>query len=190
MATAELQEFLDVLRGDDRPAIEALLGRLDPFLRKIIRLRLIDGRLRRVMDTTDIFQSLLKDFLSQRPGGDPPAQGSTGLHAYLAAAVHHKIQTRTRKERRHAGSLAADWEPVSPEAPAPRRVEDRDLSQAIRARLPEPTRRLFDLKAEGLTWAEIAARVGGNADALRMRLRRTVAAVLGDLGQGGPDHVQ
>ena len=40
-----------------------MLREMDPFLRRVIRLRLLDGRLRRAVDTTDILQSLLKDFL-------------------------------------------------------------------------------------------------------------------------------
>ena len=190
MATPEYHEFLAVLRSGDRQAVEELLRQLDPFLRRIIRLRLIDGRLRHVTDTTDILQSLLKNFLSQRQKDHLPAPGADGLYAYLAAAVHHKIQTRARKERRHAGSLPDDWEPASPEPSPPQQVEGRDFSQAIRARLPEPARRLFDLKAQGLTWTEIAAQVGGQPDALRMRLRRAIATVLGALGHEELSHAR
>ncbi len=185
MATPELDRFLAVLRNGDREEVGKLLGDLDPFLRRIIHLRLIDGRLRRVTDTADIFQSLLKDFMSQE---HPPVETSAGLCAYLAAAVHHKIQTRARKERRHAGSLPEDWEPICPEPPADRQVEDQDFTQAIRARLSGGKRLLFDLKSQGLTWIEIAGRVGGQPDALRMRLNRAVATVLNELGHKELSH--
>jgi DNA-directed RNA polymerase specialized sigma24 family protein len=181
MVTAELSDFFAVLRSGDQQAVEQLLCQLDPILRSIIRLRLIDGRLRRLVDTTDIVQSLLKNFLHQGEKDGPP-EGAGGLCAYMAAAVHHKIRTKARKEVRNAGSLPVDWEPVSPEPPPGRRVEDRDFSQAVRARLSEPARRVFDLKAQGLTWAEVAGQVGGSPDALRMRLRRAVAAALAGLG--------
>jgi RNA polymerase sigma factor (sigma-70 family) len=185
MATPELDKFLAVLRNGDREEVEKLLGDLDPFLRRIIHLRLIDGRLRRITDTADIFQSLLKDFMSQEHS---PAETSAGLCAYLAAAAHHKIQTRARKERRHAGSLPEDWEPICPEPPASQHIEDQDFSQAIRARLSRGKRLLFDLKSQGLTWTEIAARLGGTPDALRMRLSRAVATVLSELGHKELSH--
>jgi hypothetical protein len=194
MATAELQQFLGTLRSSDPRAVEELLRQLDPFLRKVIRLRLIDGRLRRVMDTTDVFHSLLKDFLSQPSPSANGAVGendsstgniSAGLSAYLAAAVRHKIATRTRKERRHAGSLPPEWEPTSPDRPPGRQVEDQDFAEAIRKRLSEGQRVLFNLKAKGLTWPEIARSVGGRADALRMRLTRALAVILGELGCQG-----
>jgi DNA-directed RNA polymerase specialized sigma24 family protein len=182
MPTAELQEFFALIQGGDEGTVDALLREMDPFLRRVIRMRLLDGRLRRAVDTTDILQSLLKDFLRQGAASEPAETSSTELCAYLAAAVRHKVQTRLRKERRHAGSLPEEWEPVSTEPDVGKGVEDQDLAAAIRRRLDASVRLLFDLKAEGLTWQEIAAQVGGRADALRMRLNRAVATVLNELG--------
>jgi DNA-directed RNA polymerase specialized sigma24 family protein len=182
MPTPELQEFFALIKSGDESAVEAMLEEMDPFLRRVIRMRLLDGRLRRAVDTTDILQSLLKDFLRQGAPGEPEESSSDQLCAYLAAAVRHKVQTRLRKERRHAGSLPEEWQPASPEPDVGKPVEDQDFALAIRSRLDESTGSLFDLKAQGLTWQEVAAKVGGRADALRMRLNRAVAAVLTELG--------
>src|SRR5207247_6652478 len=103
MAAPEFQKFLAVLRSGERHAIEELLRQLDPFLRRAIRLRLIDTRLRRAVDTTDILQSLLKDFLAQKKNDHPSAGASGEMCAYLTAAVRNKIRTRLRKECRHMG---------------------------------------------------------------------------------------
>src|SRR5438132_454775 len=107
MYSPEVQQFLETLRNGDAHAVEELLAHIDPFLRRVIRQRLVDGRLRRVVDTTDVFHSIVKDFLARpRPGaavaassgGDrTPLPASGALGAYLAAAVRHKIQTRLRK---------------------------------------------------------------------------------------------
>ena len=185
MPTPELQEFLARIQGGDEVAVEAMLRELDPFLRRVIRMRLLDGRLRRAVDTTDILQSLLKDFLRRPAAGEPAEARSSELCAYLAAAVHHKVHTRLRKERRHAGSLPEEWEPASPEPDVGKRVEDQDFAEAVRGRLDESARSLLDLKAQGLTWQEVAAKVGGRADALRMRVNRAVATALAELGNGG-----
>jgi DNA-directed RNA polymerase specialized sigma24 family protein len=90
-----------------------------------------------------------------------------------------------RKERRHAGSLPEEWEPASPESDVGQCVDDQDFAEAIRSRLDESTRLLVELKAQGLTWQEVAAKVGGRADALRMRVNRAVAAVLTELEDKG-----
>jgi len=182
MATPDLANFYSVLRSGDRLAVESLLRDLDPFLRKCIRLRLIDERLRRTMDTNDIMQSLLNDFLSQDVKASPAAARANGLYAYLAAAVQKKIAGKFRKERRHQGSLPSAWNPISSEPAPTQQIEAQDFSQVLRARLSESNRRLYDLKAHGLTWTEIAEEVGTHPDALRMRLRRAIAAALDEMG--------
>ena len=59
MPTPELQEFFAKIPGGDAGAVEATLRELDPVLRRVIRMRLLDRRLRRAADTTEIPQSLL-----------------------------------------------------------------------------------------------------------------------------------
>jgi DNA-directed RNA polymerase specialized sigma24 family protein len=189
MGSPELQEFLQTLQSGDERAVEEMLRRLDPFLRQAIRLRLIDGRLRRVMDTGDVFDSLMKDFLARpastgKQGGNnddnTPMSRPAALHAYLAAAVHHKIRTKARKERRHSGSLPPEWDAADPQAAPSQELENRDFIEAIRSRLSGEECELFDLKSRGLTWPEIAGRLGGKADAMRMRLNRALAAILSE----------
>jgi len=184
MPAPRIPDFFAALRGSDPATVEEVLRQLDPFLRQVIRLRLIDPRLRRAVDTSDILQSLLKDFLSRQPNDTPPAGSTGGLYAYLAAAVRNKIRARLRKECAHLGSLPEDWDAVSPEPSPAQYLEDQDLWQVVRERLPEQTRRLFDLRAQGLTWGEIAQQIGGKPHTLRVRLSRAVMAILNDL-EGG-----
>ena len=64
------------------------------------------------------------------------------------------------------------------DAPTPcRLVAGRELLEAFRARLSEEERMLADLRAEGREWAEIAARLGGTAQARRMQLARAARRV-------------
>ena len=194
MASRELQEFFAALRSGDPQNVESLLTRLEPSLRRIIRARLQDARVRRVADTSDIFQSLLKDFLFQResqrsPSESSAGESSAGMYAYLGAAAGHKIQAKLRKERRHVGGLADDREPVSPGPAAGQPLENRDFIEVLRKRLDEDRRLLFDLALQGLAWTEIAATVGGKPDTLRMQLRRGIASVLSEMRDEGLSHV-
>ena len=86
MSDAEFQNFLEILRNGDAEAVDRLLAACDPFLRRAIRRRLFDGRARRIVDTSDILQSLLKDFLS-RERTENAAVTPQRLCAYLAAAA-------------------------------------------------------------------------------------------------------
>src|SRR5262249_31116172 len=60
----------------------------------------------------------------------------------------------------------------------------RDLFREVRRRLSEEERRLMDLRYQGSSWAEIAAAVGGQTDAVRVRLGRGPAP--GPDGAGAP----
>ena len=53
----------------------------------------------------------------------------------------------------------------------------RALWEEVRRRLSEEERRLADLRAQGCDWAEIAARLGGTAEACRKQLARAVDRV-------------
>ena len=122
-------------------------------------------------------------------GEAPPAgTGAGGVVRDLAAAVRHKIQTRLRKEKRNAGSLSPEWEPASPDSSPSHLIQEQDFKETVRARLAKDKQQLFDLKSQGLTWDEIAERVGGRADALRMRLNRSITAMRRGRTRTRPSH--
>ena len=159
MSDVGFQKFLEILRSGDEQAVDRLLADFDPFLRRAIRLRLLDGRARRSVDTADILQSLLKDFLD-REGADSVAVSSSRFRAYLTAAAQYKIAAKVRKERRRIADLDEIPEPQSPEPPPDKLAEDGDLIDAIRRRLDTADRRLLDLSRQGRTWRQIADEIG------------------------------
>ncbi len=91
MPTPELQEFFALIQGGDDGAVEAMLREMDPYLRRVIRMRLLDGRLRRAVDTTDILQSLLKDFLRQPAAGEPAETGETSVSVHFPSARNDEL---------------------------------------------------------------------------------------------------
>jgi len=58
----------------------------------------------------------------------------------------------------------------------------QELLQEAGRRLSTEERQLLDLRREGLEWHEIARRLDGNADALRVRLGRAIDRVAQELG--------
>jgi RNA polymerase sigma factor (sigma-70 family) len=187
MTQVDFQKFVEILRSGDADAVDRLLSEFDPFLRGAIRLRLFNRRARRVVDTADILQSLLKDFL-RREEAEGDAASSEKIRAYLTAAAKYKISSKTRKERRRIADLSDIAEPATPEAPPTQQAEDRDFIDAIRNRLDEGDGRLFDLSQQGRTWRQIADEVGGHPDTLRIQLRRAVAAALAEIRGGESIH--
>ena len=181
MSDAGFQKILEILRSGDSEAVDRLLSDLDPVLRQGIRSRLCNPQTRRVVDTADILQSLLKDFL-ERKGTDQAAVSARRLRAYLTAAARYKTASKARKERRRTADLDDVAEPQSPEPSSAQQVEDRDLIDAIRSRLDDQSRQLFDLSQQGRTWRRIANEIGGHPDTLRIQLRRSIAAALSEIG--------
>jgi DNA-directed RNA polymerase specialized sigma24 family protein len=174
----ESDGFPKLPSDNDPEKLERWIVRLEPWLRRAIRVRLVGDRLRRLADTSDVFQSLLKDFLSRKGNADIFAMREPSLSRYLLGAVRNKVNARLRKEQRNAGSLETYPQPVSGEPDPQCVVGERDFVDAVRSRLTDDDRRLFDFKLEGLTWPQVATMVGGQSDALRMRLRRSVAAAV------------
>jgi DNA-directed RNA polymerase specialized sigma24 family protein len=188
MNSPDLARFLAVIQGRDAYAVGQLLHELDPFLRQIIRMQLIDGKLRHVIETADILQSLLKDFLGR--GVDSPSARTDqgGLRAYFAAAVRNKVLKRLRKEERRVGALPDDCQCLSRELPVSQQFEEQELLLAMRSRLSNYEVQILDLRMQGLTWREVAESVGQTPAAVRIRLTRVVGAVLKELGYGGATH--
>jgi RNA polymerase sigma-70 factor (ECF subfamily) len=61
------------------------------------------------------------------------------------------------------------------QGPAPDRLAaGRELLREVRRRLTVDECRIADLRAEGQTWPEIAARLGGTPEARRMQLARAL----------------
>jgi hypothetical protein len=58
----------------------------------------------------------------------------------------------------------------------------RDLLEALRCRLTPEERELADRRGAGQGWAEIAAALGGTANARRMQLQRAIDRVASELG--------
>ena len=180
MSDAEFQNFHEFLRSGDAEAVERLLSDLDPFLRQVIRRQLFDRNARRIVDTADVLQSLLADFLKQQ-GTDQAAVSAGRLKGYLVAAARNKIASKARKERRRTADLDGIAEPASADPSSSQQVEDRDFVESLRNLLSEENRRLFELSQQGRTWRQIADEFGGRPDSLRIQLRRAIAAALAEI---------
>jgi RNA polymerase sigma factor (sigma-70 family) len=183
----EATAFLDLVRrvraGDDAAAAE-LVRRYEPLIRREVRLRLEDRRLGRLFDSMDVCQSVLKSFFVRTAAGqfdlDEPGQ----LIRLLVTMTRNKLasearkQHRDKRDQRRQAADAAGLEAVAEPAASPSRViEARDLLAEVRGRLADDERQLADLRAQGLTWDEVAARVGGTAHNRRVQLSRALDRV-------------
>jgi DNA-directed RNA polymerase specialized sigma24 family protein len=63
----------------------------------------------------------------------------------------------------------------------------RELLAAVKTRLPEEERKLFQWRQDGLSWREIAGRTGESEALLRKRLSRALRQVSIELGMEPSD---
>jgi RNA polymerase sigma factor (sigma-70 family) len=187
--------FIRRIRAGDAQAAVQLLQEYESAIRLEVRLRLRDSRLRRLFDSMDICQSVLGSFFVRAAAGQYDLDQPEQLLKLLVAMVRNKVayharrhQAKSRDHRRNQAIDAAEWQ-VAASDPSPSQVvAGRELLQQFQQRLTEEERRLADLRANGCGWAEIAAELGGTAEARRKQLARAVERILAELGLDEDSH--
>ena len=182
-------EFLRRIRAGDEQAAAELVRRYESAVRVEVRMRLADSRLRRILDTMDICQSVLASFFVRAALGEYDLEKPGHLIKLLAGMVCKKVAFQVRKHhaQRRDCRLVADTPPEGLETPASgaspsRLAAGRELLDEVRRRLTAEERQLADLRAEGHQWAEIAARLGGSPKARCKQLARAARRVGRELG--------
>jgi RNA polymerase sigma factor (sigma-70 family) len=177
----ELRQFLARIRDGDEDAARDLLLRYEAKVRLVVR-RQLPRLLRSRFDSQDFVQSIWGSFFRRIKSSPTELDGIENLIGFLARAARNKVID----EYRRASSAKQDvrreesmWEGIEPRelvdgSDAPFEVaEASEAFGRLRELLPEGRRAVLDLKAEGLTTVEIAARLGLG--------ERTVRRVIEDL---------
>lgn len=192
---ASFRDLIVRVRAGDEQAAATLVQRYEPAIRRAARLRLRDERLRRVLDSMDICQSVLASFFLRAATGQYELDTPDQLLRLLATMARHKVADQVdhqraarRDHRRLEAGSTEDREVVGPEATPSRYVAARELLEETRRRLSPEERHLLDLRQQGLEWGEIAAQVGGSQEALRKKLTRAVDRVAQELGLDEVSH--
>lgn len=188
----EADSFADLIRcvrSGDAAAAEELWQRYEPLLRREVRLRMRDPRLRRVFDETDVCQSVMASFFVRAAAGQYELEGPEQLQRLLVQMGRNKLAGQARRHQaerrdcRRSEQFPEEDNTVAGAGPSPSQtVAWRELLQQFRDRLSEEERQLADLRAQGLSWAEISGTLGGSPDARRVQLTRAIARVSRELG--------
>jgi RNA polymerase sigma factor (sigma-70 family) len=177
-----------VRAGDEQAAVE-LVRQYEPEIRREVRLRLRDGRLRRDFDSVDICQSVLASFFVRAALGqyelDEPAQLVkllVGMTRNKLIGKIRKMNTQTRDHRRIDADGQDKLQTVAA-GPTPSDLAiGSELLQEFRNRMTREEWQLAERRSQGAPWAEIALELGGTPEGLRKQLARAVDRVAGELG--------
>lgn len=184
MTTAEptFDDLLARARQGNESALAELARRYEPEVRAVARVRL-GPALRPYLDTIDLVQSVHRSLLHGLRQNKFVFAGPDQLVALALTIVRRKVarawQRAQRQQRPGPGpgggesSLPDLLLTMADDAPDPTRTaESRDAVDRLCRDLEPFDRRLLELSAQGYRTVEIAARLGLNADVLRVRMSR------------------
>jgi DNA-directed RNA polymerase specialized sigma24 family protein len=192
MEEPSFAELIGRFKRGDPEAARWLVERYESAVLREVRFSLLDNPLRRVLDETDVCQSVMAQFLIGLWAGKFEVSGPTQLVALLKTMVRNKVVDRARywnADRRDFQRNVAALEPGNPielasAEPTPSVVvSNAELLAEFQRRLSEQERAILALRQEGLEWSAIAERLGSeNAEVLRKRLTRGLDRVGRELG--------
>jgi RNA polymerase sigma-70 factor (ECF subfamily) len=179
------------VRGGDPDAAAELVQRYEPTIRRAVRLRLADTRLKALLDSMDICQSVMASFFLRASLGQFQIAGPDELIRLLVGMARNKLAMQVRRGRaarrdyrRSAGNALEEHTAEAPAADPGRTVAARELLQEAQRRLTAEERQLIELRNDGCDWAAIAERLGSNPVALRKKLSRALERVSQEMGLG------
>ena len=156
-----------------------LVRRFEPLIRREVRMRIGDDRLNRAFDSVDVSQSVLAYFFSRAADGEYELDRPEQLARLLITMARNRLISRARTERRlvrDVRRLTADpgvLEQVVDAQPSPSELVSRkEELELLKASLTEGELQIFELRTGGLSWDEVATRLGGSGQARRMQLAR------------------
>jgi DNA-directed RNA polymerase specialized sigma24 family protein len=189
---SEEESFRDLIRrvrAGDAQATTELVRRYEPAIRLAVHVRLTDPRLRRLLDSMDVCQSVLVSFFMRAASGQYELETPGQLLKLLTTMARNKLVHQAHKQRaarrdyrRLQGALSGEGEFIDSGPGPSEMVADQEMLLELRRRLTAEELHLADQRALGRSWKEIAAEVGGEPNALRMRLTRALDRVTQELG--------
>jgi RNA polymerase sigma factor (sigma-70 family) len=190
-------DFIQRIRSGDEEAAAELVRKYEPLIRREVRMRLEDRRLGQLFDSMDICQSVLASFFVRTAAGQYDLSKPDQLLKLLVTMVRNKLASaarsehRQRRDQRRVTPLGQDQLANMPDFnPTPSHlVAAKEMLERVRGALTAEERKLAELRSQGLSWATIAAQLGGASQARRMQLSRAVDRVARELGLEEEAHV-
>jgi RNA polymerase sigma-70 factor (ECF subfamily) len=172
------------IRAGDEQAAHELMARYEPVVRREVRARLRDPRLRRLFDSADVCQSVFASFFVRAAAGqfdlDRPAQ----VVNLLMSMARRKLAFRARQQRAQRRDNRRVHEGEEPLQQAADRqgspseqVGRQELVALVRQRLSAEENEIAHLRGQGCSWGEVADRLGGTPEARRVQLARALDRV-------------
>ena len=170
-------------REGDRDAAQRLVELYEPEIRRVARMRMTDPKLRRIVDSMDICQSVFGKFFRNAVTGELNLDTPNQLLGLLVTMTRNRVVDEHRRQtskKRNAGEtpLAAESHMLVEDSPGPKTsFELKELLVQVRAKFTAEELKIADHRNSGLTWDEISFELGESSEVLRKRLERAIDRV-------------
>jgi RNA polymerase sigma factor (sigma-70 family) len=172
MEPGSLDTMLEKLQNGEDAAAERVFRDFEPYLRSLVRRRLVPP-LRSKFDSMDVVQCVWSDVLEGFREGRWEFKDRDHLRAFLARVTYRHFVNQCRRNdaalRREEPLRPGDSLDRHPSAqPRPSEVAQADeLWEKMGELCPPAHRQVLELKRQGLSAAEIGARVGLHEGSVR-----------------------
>jgi RNA polymerase sigma-70 factor (ECF subfamily) len=177
------------VRAGDQAAASELVRQYEPAIRRAVRTRLVNARLKGLLDSMDISQSVMGSFFQRAGQGQYDLEQPEDLVRLLVTMARNKLADQARRqatERRGKGMVcvgdAAEIDVRSADPTASRLASDRELHHAVWGQLSADERWLAEQRALGRPWAELATELESTPEAVRKKYARALSRVAQRLG--------
>ena len=189
LSSDAFRDLMNRVEAGDPEAAAELIRHYEPEIRLEVRVRLRvqDGRVRRLLDSMDITQSVLASFFTGVASGRFAPQHPQQLLGLLIAMARNKLlnqvryQRRQRRDIRRVHSLDVAMHDASPAETPSQIVAGEELLREFRTRLSDEERQLADRRRQGQPWGAIASELGGTPEGRRKQLERAFARIAREL---------
>jgi RNA polymerase sigma factor (sigma-70 family) len=196
-STESFRTLIARVRAGDEQAAAELVRHYEPAIRRAARVRLVDTRLNRLLDSMDICQSVMASFFVRAALGQYELETPDQLLKLLATMTRNKLagqvkgHAAARRDFRRVTAAQGDRddeagsgaERIAGRDPTPSRdLAARELLDEALRRLSPEEKRILDCREQGGQWADIASELRSSPEAIRKRLARAVDRVAQELG--------
>jgi len=186
------EDLIRRVRDRDPEAARELVDRYESAIRRVVRIHLRDARIRRVLDSMDICQSVLASFFIRTALGQYEIDSPDQLLKLLTVITRNKLANQTNRLRAQRRDIRRDARVAEPAEFGPDRASGpseqasaRELLDKVRDRLMPDERYLAEQRSIGRGWQELADELGATDVALRKKLARALDRVMANLGLEG-----
>lgn len=181
ITAAEFKSLLSEARKGDQQALSRITRQYEDEIRLVARFRM--GRLLRpYLDSVDVVQSVHRSLMAGLKNEQFDIATPENLVALASTIVRRKVAAQWRKLRRQQrldeGIQSSESLPyllqslASGEDDPAKNAEIRDQIARFLAEMNEKERQVIELRLEGFSTADVARRLGLDADVLRVQLSR------------------